>query len=176
MAISVRESYRSLFTVSSEAAFFVLGHLLLMIMTLCGISCSLFAPTEMPDKVTMSGHAGPFVQGQKFEMQCDVFNVAPVKKLSVHWYKGSMIFSTQTFDNPSVSPVNASSVVTVLADGGDHGRLIWCEASMDLWLGTDHPANQSQAYKMEVLCMSLMSSYLTHAVLSCLFICLVVFE
>lgn len=149
----------------SKVAFFVLSHLLLMILILlkdCGISCSLFHPTEMPDKVSMSGHAGPLVQDQKYEMHCDVFNVAPVEKLLVHWYKGNTIVSTQIFNEPTVYPVNISSNVTLLADREDHGSLIWCEAAMNFWLGTDRPASQSQAYKMEVLCMFLTPSYLKY--------------
>lgn len=122
----------------------------------------------MPDKVSMSGHAGPFVQDQEYKMQCDVFNVAPVKKLSVHWYKGNTKVITQTFDNLTVYPVNTSSVITLHADRDDHGSLIWCEAAMTL-LGSDRHANQSQAYKMEVLCMFLMPSYLSNTILSCLF-------
>lgn len=101
-------------------------------------------------------------------MQCDVFNVAPVKKLSVRWYKGNTKVITQTFDNLTVYPVNTSSVITLHADRDDHGSLIWCEAAMT-WLGSDRHANRSQAYKMEVLCMFLMPSYLSYTVLSCLF-------
>lgn len=138
------------------SCFFLLSHLLLMMMTLvkhCGISCSLPAPTETPDKVSMSGPAGPLVQDQKYEMRCDVFNVAPVNKLSVHWYKGNTNVGTETFGNPTVYPVNTSSVFTLLADRDDHGSLIWCEAAITLQTGTDRPANRSEAYRMDVLCM-----------------------
>lgn len=119
----------------------------------------------MPDKVSLSGHAGPLVQDREYEMRCDVFNVAPVKNLLVHWYKGNTIISTHTFDDLTVYPVNKSSAITLLADRGDHGMLIWCEATMSIWLRTELPANRSQAYKMEVLCMFLMASYLSNTVL-----------
>lgn len=117
----------------------------------------------------MSGPAGPLMQDQKYEMRCDVFNVAPVKKLLVRWYKGNTIVSTETFDDPTVYPVNTSSVFTLLADRDDHGSLIWCEAAMTFWIGTDRPANRSEAYKTEVLCMFSVPSHLRNTVLSCLF-------
>lgn len=114
----------------------------------------------MPDKVLMSGYTGPFVQDQEYEMQCDVSDVAPVKKLSVRWYKGNRIASTNTFDRVTDYPVNASSTFTLLADKKDHGSFFWCEAALDLRPATNLAAVRSQIYKMEVLCMFLMPSYL----------------
>lgn len=131
----------------------------------CGISLSLFSSTETPDDVLMSNISGPLVQGQQFQMQCDVFNVAPVNKLSVHWYKGSKRVITVTFSDTTLSPVNKSSVLTLSAHGDDHEQSIWCEAALIFGPGTDIPASRSQAYKMEVLCRFLILSYLRSAAL-----------
>lgn len=131
----------------------------------CGISLSLFSSTETPDNVLMSNMSGPLVQGQQFQMQCDVFNVAPVKRLSVHWYKGSRLVSTETFSDTTVNPVNKSSVLNMSAHRDDHEQSVWCEAALIFGPGTDIPASQSQAYKMEVLCRFLILSYLLNAVL-----------
>lgn len=118
----------------------------------------------------MSGLAGPLVQGQKYKLRCDVFNVAPVKNLLLHWYKGNTIINTSDFNELTVHPVNTSSVLTLLADRDDHGRSVWCEAVMYFfWQGTDRPANRSQAYEMEVLCMFSTPSYLPNSVLGRLF-------
>lgn len=125
----------------------------------------------MPDKVLISGDDNPLVQDRKYEMRCDVLNVAPVKNLFLHWYKGNTLINTSVFNEPTVHPVNTSAAITLLADGDDHGRSIWCEAVMYFyWQGTDRPASRSQDYKMEVLCMFLMPSDLPNSVLSCLFL------
>lgn len=131
----------------------------------CGISLSLFSSTETPDNVLMSDISGPLVQGQQFQMRCDVFNVAPVNKLSVRWYKGSELIETDTFSGTTLKPVNKSSVLTLSAHRDDHEQSIWCEAALTFGPGTDIPASQSQAYKMEVLCRFLILSYLINAVL-----------
>lgn len=131
----------------------------------CGISLSLFSSTETPDNVLMSDISGPLVQGQQFQMRCDVFNVAPVNKLSVYWYKGSRRVNAVKFSDTTVNPVNKSSVLTLSAHRDDHEESIWCEAALIFGQGTDIPASQSQAYKMEVLCRFLILSYLINAVL-----------
>lgn len=99
----------------------------------------------------MSGHAGLFVQDQEYKMQCDVFNVAPVKKLLVRWYKGNRIVHTETFGQQTAYPVTASSTFTLRPIMEDHGSLIRCEAAMNQ--GADLFAISSRADKMEVLCM-----------------------
>lgn len=131
----------------------------------CGISLSLFSSTETPDNVLMSNIPGPLVQGQKFQMQCDVFNVAPVIKLAVRWYKGRRLISTEMFSDTTVRPVNKSAFLTMPAHGDDHKESIWCEAALNFGPGTDIPASRSQAYKMEVLCRFLILSYLKNAIL-----------
>lgn len=103
-------------------------------------------------------------------MRCEVLNVAPLKNLFLHWYKGNTLINTSVFNDPAAHPVNASAAITLLADGGDHGRSIWCEAVMYFyWHGADRPASRSQEYRMEVLCASLMPSDLPNSVLGCLF-------
>lgn len=131
----------------------------------CGISLSLFSSTETPDNVLMSDIPGPLVQGQQFQMQCDVVDVAPVNRLSVHWYKGNRLVRTETFPDKTSNPVNKSHVLTLSAHRDDHEQFIWCEAALIFGPGTDIPAIRSQAYKMEVLCRFLILSYLINAVL-----------
>lgn len=103
-------------------------------------------------------------------MRCDVLNVAPVKHLFLHWYKGNTLINTSVFDDPTVRPVNTSAAVTLLAHGDDDGSSIWCEAVMYFyWQGADSPTSRSQAYKMDVLCMFFTPSYLPNSVLGCRF-------
>lgn len=165
MVLSVGDLYRSLFTVSSELHIYYLPIMIKKVLGHCGISLSLLSFTETPDNVLMSDISGPLVQGQEFQMQCDVFNVAPVNRLSVHWYKGSSRVYTETFSDTTVNPVNKSSVLNLSAHRDDHEQSIWCEAALIFGPGTDTLASQSQAYKMEVLCRFLILSYLLNAVL-----------
>lgn len=125
----------------------------------------LSSSTETPDNVSMVHDAGPFVEGQKYEMQCNVFNVAPVNSLHIRWYKGTEILATKTFDDTTLTPVNKLSVLTLVAHRDDHERFIWCEAALIFGVGTDPPPSPSQAFKFEVLCKFLALSYLTNIVL-----------
>ncbi|XP_029292846.1 hemicentin-2-like [Cottoperca gobio] len=89
--------------------------------------------TEMPDSISISqpSQMGPMVEGEKYRMQCDIVNVAPLRNLSVHWHRGDKIIYTQTFDESSESPVNTSSVFDLTAQIGDNGTEMWCEAQLD---------------------------------------------
>ncbi|TDH03057.1 hypothetical protein EPR50_G00159150 [Perca flavescens] len=88
---------------------------------------------KMPDSVSMSqpSQMGPMVEGEKYHMQCDIVNVAPVRNLSVSWHKGNKIIYTEAFDKTSPSPVNTSSVFTLTAQRSDNGTQIWCEAQLE---------------------------------------------
>lgn len=127
-------------------------------------SFCLSSSTETPDNVSMVHDAGPFVEGQKYQMRCDVFNVAPANRLHIRWYKGTEIVTTDMFDDTTLTPVNKSSVLTLFAHRDDH-ESFWCEASLMFGGGTDPPPTPSQAFKMEVLCRFLALSYLPNVVL-----------
>lgn len=88
---------------------------------------------KMPDSVSMllPDLKGPMVEGEEYRMQCDIVKVAPVRNLSVNWYKGSEIINTQTFEESSVSPVDKSSVLKLTANRNDTGTRIWCEAKLN---------------------------------------------
>lgn len=141
--------------------------MMMKLLKYCGISLSLsFFCTETPDKVSISGLTSRYVEGQTYEMQCHIFNVAPAKKLLVHWYKGNEIIATKRFDEPTPGPVNKSAALELKLHGGYHGSVIWCEAEMDLGTETDAPTIRSEAHRMEVLCMS---AYLLNFALRCVF-------
>lgn len=90
---------------------------------------------KLPQSVTLSqlsGKGAPMVEGQLYQMKCDVVNVAPVKNLSISWYKGRSIYSIETFEDPSPFPVNISSEKSVTVNRNDNGAYIWCEAMLNL--------------------------------------------
>ncbi|XP_051243701.1 cell adhesion molecule 3 [Dicentrarchus labrax] len=108
---------------------------------------------KMPDSVSMSppSEMGPLVEGKKYRMQCDIFNVAPVRNLSVHWHKGNEIVYTETFDESTVTPVNKSSVLRRAAHADDNGTQIWCEATLKFFGVPDLDPIQSKSHGLIVL-------------------------
>ena len=91
--------------------------------------------TEEPDSVTISqsSHTGPMVEGMTYQLQCDVISVAPVRNLTVIWYKEHKPIHMQSFDNLTVlTPVNESSTLTITPHREDNGALIYCETQMNL--------------------------------------------
>ncbi|KAM8843869.1 intercellular adhesion molecule 2-like [Spinachia spinachia] len=90
---------------------------------------------KTPDSVSISraSPTGSVVEGDTYSLKCDVVNAAPVRNLSVRWYKGDEVFHTEGFDGSVPSPVNATSVVNVTARRGDDQTRIRCEARLDFW-------------------------------------------
>lgn len=105
---------------------------------------------------------GPLVEGKNYGMQCDIVNVAPLRNLSVNWHKGKEVFYTETFNESGiypVYPVNASSVLNLMAHRDDNGTQIWCEAKLNFWpTGPNVPSTQSQSHEANVLCKFIMPS------------------
>uniref|UniRef100_A0A8C3AJX6 Ig-like domain-containing protein n=1 Tax=Cyclopterus lumpus TaxID=8103 RepID=A0A8C3AJX6_CYCLU len=84
---------------------------------------------KTPDTVSISPPSlEGLVEGERYSIQCDIVNVAPVSSLSVHWHRGDAIFYTERFDGSSLSPVNKTSVFNLTAQRGDDETRIWCEA------------------------------------------------
>lgn len=120
-----------------------------------------FFYTEMPDSVSMSQRSQMVhvVEGQEYSMQCDIVNVAPASRLSVHWHKGNNILNTTSFIESSLSPVNKSSVMGLIAHRNDNGTQIWCEAELKFEpTGPNLPAIHSAPHEVIVLCKSFMPS------------------
>ena len=72
------------------------------------------------------------VEGAEYTLDCHVNNVAPVQKLTVIWYRDNEKFSTETFNENTVTPVNVSSSLRVTADRHRNGELFRCEAELHL--------------------------------------------
>lgn len=109
---------------------------------------------KTPDSVTLSNVAvtlSPLVEGDKYRMQCDIVNVAPVKILRVLWHKGNKIFLTNTTNDGTLSPVNTSFAVDLTAHRDDNGAHIWCEAKLDLRTTSSNTAMQSVQKQVIVL-------------------------
>uniref|UniRef100_A0A671QFZ0 Ig-like domain-containing protein n=1 Tax=Sinocyclocheilus anshuiensis TaxID=1608454 RepID=A0A671QFZ0_9TELE len=88
---------------------------------------------KTPDSVFISvNHNGPMKEGELYELQCDVHNVAPVQNLTVNWYKGQTLLDQTTFTDTSETPVNETVRLLIRPDRADDGAQYRCEAELDL--------------------------------------------
>ncbi|XP_068192420.1 vascular cell adhesion protein 1-like [Antennarius striatus] len=109
---------------------------------------------KTPDSVFMShpSPTGPMKEAENYSIECEVFNVAPIRNLSIQWHKGNEVFFTDTFDVRSVYPFNVTSISNLTAHRDDHGALIWCEAKMNFdAFGPNLPSIMSEPHELNVL-------------------------
>uniref|UniRef100_A0A673C4S5 Ig-like domain-containing protein n=1 Tax=Sphaeramia orbicularis TaxID=375764 RepID=A0A673C4S5_9TELE len=115
---------------------------------------------QMPQSVSLSqsNQDNPMVEGKKYQMRCDIVNVAPSRNLSVYWHKGDKIIHIDTFSNvSSLQPLNQSSAFELTAGREDNGSRIWCEAALNFGpSGPDLPPMESKSHDMIVQCEFLM--------------------
>ncbi len=112
--------------------------------------------TETPDSVSISSvyHSGPMTEGEQYELQCDVHDVAPVQDLTVKWYKEQTQLNQTTFNNTIKTPVDETVRLLIRPDRADDGAQYRCEAELDL--GAEglqpHPTNSSNTLNLDVHC------------------------
>lgn len=112
----------------------------------------------MPDTVSISDLSKlvPLTEGRKYLIECDISNVAPIKNLSVTWFKGKDIIDTQTYKSgdPSAStPMNKTSVFELKASSDYDGTQIWCEAELNFGSAASNPPPaRSKAQELTVRC------------------------
>ncbi len=112
--------------------------------------------TETPDSVSIRSvdHSGPMTEGEQYELQCDVHDVAPVQYLTVKWYKGQTLLNQTTFNNTIKTPVDETVTLLIRPDRADDGAQYRCEAELDL--GAEgpqpHPTNSSKPLSIAVHC------------------------
>uniref|UniRef100_A0A8C2HKX0 Ig-like domain-containing protein n=1 Tax=Cyprinus carpio TaxID=7962 RepID=A0A8C2HKX0_CYPCA len=110
---------------------------------------------KTPDSVFIStvNHRGPMMEGQQYELQCDVHNVAPVQYLTVKWYKGQTLLHQTNFTDTIETPENKTVTLLIRPDRADDGAQYWCEAELDL--GAEgpqpHPTNSSKPLNDKVM-------------------------
>lgn len=111
---------------------------------------------EMPEHVSLSqpeSKLDSMMEGQQYEIVCEVVGVAPAGRLSVFWYKGNEIFQNETFKDLQKESVNKSSVLKLRAHRDDNGNEIWCEAVLNLDSSVPNPPKmKSKSYTMTVFC------------------------
>ncbi|XP_067276758.1 intercellular adhesion molecule 1-like isoform X2 [Pseudorasbora parva] len=106
--------------------------------------CKLDLPVTVyktPDSVSINtvNHNGPMIEGNQYELQCDVLNVAPVQNLTVRWYKGPTLVNKTTFNDTIKTPVNKTSELLIRPDRADDRAQYRCEAELELGEGGPQP-------------------------------------
>ncbi|XP_051743723.1 intercellular adhesion molecule 1-like isoform X1 [Ctenopharyngodon idella] len=99
--------------------------------------CQLELPVTIyktPDSVSIStvNHNRPMMEGNQYELQCDVLNVAPVQYLTVKWYKGQTLVDQTIFTDTTKTPVNKTVTLMIRPDRADDGVQYRCEAELEL--------------------------------------------
>uniref|UniRef100_A0A3Q1HHZ9 Ig-like domain-containing protein n=1 Tax=Anabas testudineus TaxID=64144 RepID=A0A3Q1HHZ9_ANATE len=99
--------------------------------------CSILPITvyKSPDSVSISinNHTGPMFEGRQYTLQCEVQNVAPVKNLSVTFYRGTTpLGQQQSFNNNNTKPADEQYTFTITISKEDDGVQYWCEAELEL--------------------------------------------
>lgn len=87
------------------------------------------------------------VEGETYQLQCDIINVAPARKLTVRWYLGNetieppfkeslRVTGCQPENNTDCmnhrTPVTVSSTISVILNRKHNGAEFRCEAELDL--------------------------------------------
>uniref|UniRef100_A0A8C2DUT9 Ig-like domain-containing protein n=1 Tax=Cyprinus carpio TaxID=7962 RepID=A0A8C2DUT9_CYPCA len=101
---------------------------------------------KTPDSVSISivDHSGPMIEGQQYELQCDVHDVAPVQYLTVKWYKGQTLINQNTFTEDSKTPGNKTATLQIRPDRADDGAQYSCAAELELGAeGPQPPPNKT---------------------------------
>ncbi|XP_061576141.1 cell adhesion molecule Dscam2-like isoform X2 [Cololabis saira] len=97
---------------------------------------------QPPDNVSISlaGHAGPMRESSQYTLQCDVQNAAPLRNLTVTFYKGQTVLDRQQSTKTIIEekkPADEQFTWDFTASKEDNGIQFWCEAELEL--GPDGP-------------------------------------
>ncbi|KAI9525677.1 hypothetical protein NQZ68_006226 [Dissostichus eleginoides] len=100
--------------------------------------CSVLPITvyKPPENVSFSVHPDePMSEGQQYTLQCEVRDVAPVKNLTVTFYRGRIALgepksSKREKDEPK--PVSEVFTLNITSTKEDDGVQFWCEAKLEL--------------------------------------------
>ncbi|KAK2817333.1 hypothetical protein Q5P01_025524 [Channa striata] len=87
-----------------------------------------------PDKVVFSfDNRTEMFEGQQYNLQCAVYNVAPIENLSVTFYRGKTPLARPTSKKkPERTPLTETYTLSATLQKQDDGAQYWCEAKLEL--------------------------------------------
>ncbi|XP_076866056.1 hemicentin-1-like isoform X2 [Brachyhypopomus gauderio] len=102
------------------------GNLFRIFLWLSVYFCKNVAGTPGMVSISVVGHTGPVIEGVWYELRCDIQNVAPVHLLTVTWYKGSAVLSSESFNhtNPLMIKSTTHWIRPTLSDNGADYRCV----------------------------------------------------
>ncbi|KAM9494413.1 vascular cell adhesion protein 1-like isoform 1-T1 [Clarias gariepinus] len=112
---------------------------------------------KRPDNVTLSSVSDEWIAGHQTELMCEIENVGPGHKLSVHWYRADLKQNNTftLFKETSLSDlvnemknVNATVKLNITARREDEGVQYKCAAVLNLDI--DNPMSKSQPITITV--------------------------
>ncbi|XP_030645045.1 hemicentin-1-like [Chanos chanos] len=129
----------------------------------CAVSLSIII-YKPPDSVSLrfvSG-SGLMVEGNQYQLECEIQSVAPVQNLTVKWFRGKTLLNESNVSEFSVTGnihenVTVTDRYTITASRDDHGVQYKCEAELKLGLPESlkqqsEPLNMTVLYGPEVTC------------------------
>ncbi|XP_051988570.1 inactive tyrosine-protein kinase 7-like isoform X2 [Xyrauchen texanus] len=87
---------------------------------------------KTPGSVSISPIDNTVIEGNLYELQCDIQDVAPVRNLNVKWYKGQTLVNLIKFNDTTKTPENVTATLFITPDRADDGVQYRCEAELDL--------------------------------------------
>lgn len=131
--------------------------------------------------VLSANHTGPMIEGTTYLLQCAVYNVAPVRTLTVMWYRGDVLIGHSPADNSTErpSPVNVTASLRITPTKHDDGAQFRCDAELNLGQEGPQPPPPkmiSQSVSITVHCESAFSIHQNCQKLSLYFFPLLFFK
>ncbi|TKS69423.1 Intercellular adhesion molecule 1 [Collichthys lucidus] len=89
---------------------------------------------QPPDYVLISfkNHFGPMFEGHNYTLLCEVQKVAPIKNLTVTFYKGQTALEQQQSNESNKKPVTRTFNLVITPREEDDIAQYWCEAKLEL--------------------------------------------
>ncbi|XP_051994395.1 vascular cell adhesion protein 1 [Xyrauchen texanus] len=107
---------------------------------------------KQPDSVSIRlNHTSPVVEGRKYQLLCEVQNVAPVQYLVLRWYRGQNEVYNHSFSELSTAiPVQVSSTLLIVPNRADDGAHYRCEAALELGAEGPQPPPRVQSEELSI--------------------------
>lgn len=100
------------------------------------------------------------IEGATYQLLCGIYNVAPIRYLTVTWYKGDVMIGQNVLSNNSAentAPENVTVSLVITPTRHDDGAQFRCEAELNLGEGGPQPSPPkmtSQDVSITVQCES----------------------
>ncbi|KAL2086508.1 hypothetical protein ACEWY4_017567 [Coilia grayii] len=112
-----------------------------------------------PDRVTarLIDHSGALVEGEQYSLECEVQSVAPVRNLTVTWFRGDQEVEQQSnytqfsIEGDQSKDVTVRTNLTIRASREEHQAYYSCAAKLDLNTTEPIPDTRSNIAQLEVL-------------------------